>query len=68
MLIQKYLGKNPQERFDNIKSIYAKLGVNAKFKKFNGDHSSIFMLKDDSDRSIVIESVKEFISEIIDSD
>ena len=63
--IQTQLGKNPQERFDNNQRMYAQLGVNAKFEKFNGDHSSVTQQRDSNGNFITNESVKEFIREVI---
>lgn len=62
--IKTILGKEPQERFDNIKRIYDSLNVNAIFKRFNGDHTSIMKLKDNNGNFIVNESVEEFIKKI----
>ena len=63
--IQTQLGKNPQERFDNNQRMYAQLGVNAKFQKFNGDHNSVTQQKDSNGNFITNESVKGFIREVI---
>lgn len=62
--IKTILGKEPQERFDNIKRIYNSLDVNAIFKRFNGDHTSIMKLKDNNGNFIVNVSVEEFIKKI----
>lgn len=63
--IQTQLGKNPQERFDNNQRMYAQLGVNAKFQKFNGDHNSVTQQRDVNGNFITNESVKGFIREVI---
>lgn len=63
--IQTQLGKNPQERFDNNKKMYSLLGINARFQKFEGDHSSVTQQRDSDGNFIINESVKEFIREVI---
>lgn len=63
--IQTQLGKNPQERFDNNQKMYAQLGVNAKFQKFNGDHNSVTQQRDNNGNFITNESVKGFIREVV---
>lgn len=44
--IVKNIGTNPQIRFDNIKNIYEDLGVKAVFKKYSGDHITVFSNKE----------------------
>lgn len=65
MQIHTQLGRNSQERFDNNQKMYAQLGVNAKFQKFNGDHKSVTQQRDSNGNFITNESVKKFIKEVI---
>ena len=44
--IVKNIGTNPQIRVDNIKNIYEDLGVKAVFKKYPGDHLTVFSNKE----------------------
>ena len=45
--------------------MYAQLGVNAKFQKFNGDHNSLTQQRDNNGNFITNESVKGFIREVV---
>ena len=63
--IHTLLGENPQVRFDNNQKMYEKLGVNARFQKFNGDHNSFMQHRDSNGNFIVNESIKDFIKEVV---
>lgn len=63
--IHSLLGRNPQERFANNQKLYLQLGVNAQFKKFTGDHSSVTQQMTSTGEIITNEAVKEFIRDVV---
>lgn len=60
-LINKLFGYDVQERFDNVKNMYKKMGINAKFEKFNGDHN---LLIDNNSNFIVTQNIIDFIIDV----
>lgn len=63
--IHGLLGRNVQERFDKSEDLYKKLDMNATFKKFPEDHTSIFRLHDQNHNFLVNSYVKEYIRKIM---
>lgn len=63
--IHSLLGRNPQERFANNQKLYLQFGVNAQFKKFTGDHSSVTQQMTSTGEVITNEAVKEFIRDVV---
>lgn len=62
--IHELFGKNTQIRFANNEAIYSVLGVNATFKRFPGDHSTVN--QNHNGRYIyTIECIKEFIRNVL---
>lgn len=62
--IHSLLGINPQVRFNNNEKIYSSLGVNAVFRRFPGNHSSVTQ-KHDGNYFYTNECVKDFIKNVL---
>ena len=64
--IHTLLGKTVQERFEKTKEYYEQYGINAKFKKYYGDHVHVIFLQYiKTGKYIVHEKVKSFIKKVL---
>lgn len=61
--IHTLLGSNPQTRFDNSQKLYTSLGVNAEFKKLDGDHNSVSRIENGI--SVTHETEVSFIKSVL---
>ena len=59
--IVKNIGSNPQVRFDKMKQYYDELGINSIFKKYPGDHQSVFNNEE------IFEDIEKFYDSIHNS-
>lgn len=59
--IVKNIGSNPQVRFDKMKQYYDELGINSIFKKYPGDHQSVFNSEE------IFEDIEKFYDSIHNS-
>lgn len=62
--IHTLLGSNPQTRFANNERAYTSLGINATFRRFPGNHSSVIQ-NHDGNCFYTNECVKEFIRKVL---
>ena len=65
--IHSLLGDNPQSRFDNNESLYKELGINATFRRFPGNHSTVTQ-NHDGNHVFTNECIKDFITEVLEQE
>lgn len=64
--IHRIKGKNVLDRYNKTEKIYKELGVqNFEFKRYPGNHQTVFENKDMNDNFIVINDIKQFIGSVL---
>ena len=67
-IIHTMLGNNPQNRFDTNKKLYEKFGINAKFEKYNGDHNTVTMMRDEKGNFVVTNKIEGFVKNVLNKE